>query len=116
MSEATWSTSTRSARGVAGGVVPVAAQVGVEPVGVGLEGGDELGDHLALAGVQGHPLGGVHDVVGGDRLEHRALGACLAGHDEPAAVAGQRPGAVLGAGGLLDGDDEPADERARSCP
>ncbi len=113
VSEAIWSTRTRSRAVSSGASREQGAEERVQPVGgARAQRAGQFGQHDALFGAQPLLVGPLHDVPVGDRLEHGALQPRLAGDDQLGRVAGERAGAVGGAGGALGGEAEPADELA----
>ena len=72
---------------------------------------DELAQQLALAGHDGQPVLGLHDVVGGDPLEHQHLQPGAPRHDQVGLVADERSRA-RGVGGVLDRTAETTDQVA----
>jgi hypothetical protein len=77
-----------------------------------LDGQRQLGDQLPLAGLlRRRPLPG-HHVVRGDRLEQRAFEQLPARYHEVGVMAAERGGTRHGAGSVLGGLAEAADELA----
>ncbi len=100
--------------GVVGGGRPVLCEHRVEAVGAARpEALDELGHQLALPLHQRDAVVGLHDVVGGDALEHADLHLGPDGHHEVGAVAHERISTGRREGRLLDAAAEAPDQVAR---